>query len=419
MAIWLFPGCYVKPDDAPSLLVFSSLFPHEGQPTAGVFIRERMFRVAEQLPMVVVAPVPWFPLQGLLRIVRPHFRPAAPRFEQQSGIDVYFPRYLCFPGIFKRLDGILMALGSYRTVRRLKQERSFELIDSHFAYPDGYAAVKLGKWLKLPVTITLRGTELRMSKSAPLRKRMLKALDGAARIFSVADSLRQLMGQQGADTRKIQVVGNGVDLQKFSAVPRNEARQMFGLKDTDNVLISVGGLVPRKGYHRVIEVLPDLIQEFPNLKYLIVGGAGPEGDYSKELKEQVAALGLNEHVLFLGPKPSTELKFPLSTADVFVLATENEGWANVFLEAMACGLPVVTTRVGGNAEVVADAELGSLVEFGNARQLRDAIRDALSRNWDREYILQYARTNSWDGRVSTLVANFRELTGRSLKACEV
>jgi len=383
-----------------------------------VFIRERMFRVARELPMVVVVPVPWFPLQGLLRYIRPHFRPAAPRYEQQDGIDVYFPRYLCFPGILKRLDGILMALGSYLTVRKLRRERNIELVDSHFAYPDGYAAVRLGKWFQLPVTITLRGTELRMSRSPSLRRRMLQALDGASRIFSVADSLKQLVGQCGADTGKILVVGNGVDVNKFAAVPRDEARQMLCLKETDKVLISVGGLVPRKGYHRVIEILPDLVKEFPSLKYLIVGGASAEGDYSHVLREQVSSLGLEEHVMFLGPKPSEELKFPLSAADVFVLATENEGWANVFLEAMACGLPIVTTRVGGNAEVVANENLGSLVDFGDAAQLRDAVREALMANWGKDDIIEYARCNSWDGRVDTLVANFRQLTTKATSMCE-
>lgn len=397
-------------DNSPSLVVFSSLFPHRGQPNAGLFIRERMFRVAQKLPMVVVVPVPWFPLQGLLRYIRPHFRPTAPRFERQDGIDVYFPRYLCFPGVFKGLDGILMALGSWRTVRKLKAERKIQLIDSHFAYPDGYAAVKLGDWLELPVTITMRGTELRMSKVAPLKKRMLKALDGASRVFSVADSLRQLVVGLGADPDKIRVIGNGVDLEKFTAIPRVEARASLGLKSQDRVLISVGGLVPRKGFHRVIELLPRLVEEFPQLKYLIVGGASPEGDFSNKLHEQVASLGLEDHVLFLGQTPSEQLKVPLSAADIFVLATENEGWANVFLEAMACGLPVVTTKVGGNAEVVSDERLGSLVDFGEETQLRSAIKNALNRQWDAEYISDYASSNSWDDRVATLVNNFKDLT---------
>jgi len=102
---------------------------------------------------------------------------------------------------------------------------------------------------------------------------------------------------------------------------------------------------------------------------------------------------------------------PLSAADVFVLATRNEGWANVFLEAMACGLPVVTTDVGGNAEVVATANLGTVVPFGQADQLARAIADALIRDWDRDAIVAYAESNNWDCRVRTLAESFTEIVG--------
>lgn len=394
----------------PSILVYSSLFPHRGQPNAGVFIRERMFRVARELPVVVVVPVPWFPLQGLLRLIRPHFRPPAPRYEQQDGIDVYFPRYLGFPGILKRLDGILMAMGSYLRLRKLKKERDIELIDSHFAYPDGYAATLLGKWLKLPVTITLRGTEVRVSQSELLRPLMLEALSSATRVFSVADFLRQHVASLGADVEKVVVVGNGVDTEKFYPVARSDAREVLGLSSDDQVLISIGGLVPRKGFHRVIEVLPELLIDFPRLKYLIVGGGGPEGDFGQHLKDQVAALGLTNNVIFLGAMPSEKLKVPLSASDLFVLSTQNEGWANVFLEAMACGLPVITTKVGGNAEVVVNDDLGVLVEFGNPAQLMAAIRKALLKEWDSNAIIDYAKGNSWDTRVNTLLHNFAGIT---------
>ena len=108
--------------DSPRIIVFTTLFPNPGQPNAGLFIRERMFRVAKKLPIVVVAPVPWFPFQGLIRLFRPHFRPQAPRYEQQDGISVYHPRFFSFPGILKSRDGFFMAIGSFSTVRKLKKK---------------------------------------------------------------------------------------------------------------------------------------------------------------------------------------------------------------------------------------------------------------------------------------------------------
>jgi glycosyltransferase involved in cell wall biosynthesis len=108
-------------------------------------------------------------------------------------------------------------------------------------------------------------------------------------------------------------------------------------------------------------------------------------------------------VHFLGALPPDELKWALSASDVFVLATRNEGWANVFLEAMACGLPVITTDVGGNAEVVCRDELGSIVPFGDADALLQALDVSLTQKWDRSAIVDYAQANQWDKRVAQLL----------------
>ncbi|MBV2218131.1 MAG: glycosyltransferase family 4 protein, partial [Diaphorobacter sp.] len=138
----------------PAIVVFSSLFPSRIQPGAGPFVRERMFRVGQRLPLCVVAPTPWFPLQALLRYWRPHFRPGAPRHEHQQGFDVWYPRFFSLPGMLKRLDGLSMALAAWPRLRALKRAGRLDVLDAHFAYPDGYAAVMLGRWLKVPVTIT-------------------------------------------------------------------------------------------------------------------------------------------------------------------------------------------------------------------------------------------------------------------------
>jgi teichuronic acid biosynthesis glycosyltransferase TuaC len=386
----------------PRLVVFSTLFPSSAQPTAGLFIRERMFRVGRELPIVVVAPRPWFPLQGLIRLVRPGFRPSEPRHERQQGVDVYQPRFLSVPGLAKSFDGILMALSLYWPMKRLQARFGFNVIDSHFGYPDGYAAVLLGRWLECPVTITLRGTEVRHARDKALRPLLTKALTGAERIITVSDSLRRLALELGVPPERAQVVANGVDADKFYPADRAAMRARYGLPSDARVLITVGGLVERKGFHRVIELMPALLQQFPDLHYLVVGGACAEGDWGDRLRQQVEALGLGERVHFLGTMPPEALREPLSAADLFVLSTRNEGWANVLLEAMACGLPVVTTDVGGNAEVVSRSELGMVVSFDDASALQHALSDALARQWDRNAIVSYARDNGWDKRIDCL-----------------
>jgi glycosyltransferase involved in cell wall biosynthesis len=394
--------------DRIDLVVFSALFPSAPRPGAGLFIRERMFRVARHRPLAVVSPQPWFPGQSLIRLLRPGYRPQAPALEIQQGIRVYHPRFLSVPGLLRQFDGWSMALASVGLMRRLRRQGA-RLIDAHFAFPDGEAATRLGRWLDLPVTLTLRGTEVPHSRQAALRPRLVRTLKSAARVFSVSDSLRRLAIELGASAEKTEVVGNGVDTACFHPVDRAAARRKYALPPDAHVLVSVGALVERKGMHRVIEAMPALIKHHPDLHYLIVGGASPEGDNRAELEAQVARLGLGERVHFLGALPPDELKWPLSASDVFVLATRNEGWANVFLEAMACGLPVVTTDVGGNAEVVCRDALGTIVPFGDSAALQQALDDALDKTWDRSAILDYARANQWDRRVAQLLQAFDPL----------
>lgn len=395
----------------PRVLVFSSLFPNPADPAAGVFIRERMFRVAEHLPIVVVSPKPWFPGEALIRLFRPRFRPRAPRFEIQQGIEVYAPRFLSFPGFFKTWDSLFMALGSYATLRKLKRRFGFNLIDAHFCYPDGHAASMLGRWFKVPVSITLRGSESTYAKTPAFKQRMVAAMNTAKRVFSVSESLRRLAMSIGVDPRKAVTIGNAVDSAKFQPMDRAEARSRLGLSADAPVIVSVGWLVERKGFHRVIECLPLLVRHHPDLRYLVVGGASAAGSMEPELRRQVVDLGLEDIVRFLGPQPQDELKWLLSAADVFVLATRREGWANVFLEAMACGLPVVTTDVDGNPEVVCRPELGEIVPFGDKEALTGAIARSLARTWDRAEIRRYALENSWDRRIATLCGELRAMLG--------
>ncbi len=391
------------------LLVFSSLFPSKVQPGAGLFIRERMFRVGKHIPLVVVSPVPWFPFQGLIRYFKPGYRPQPPKLEEQQGVQVYHPRFFAVPGLLRRLDGLSMALCSFFLLLRLKRSFKFTLIDSHFAWPDGYAATLLGRWLAVPVTITMRGTEVPHCKEPLKRSKVLLALSRAARVFSVADSLKRHVVAFGADADKIQVVGNGVDTQRFFPQSKHDARDRLALPADAQVLVTVGGLVERKGFHRVIELMPALLEAFPRLYYVVVGGPCAEGDWSERLAAQAKELGVAERVLFTGAVAPDELRWPLSAADIFVLPTANEGWANVFLEAMACGLPVVTSDVGGNPEVVCHKGLGTIVPFGHSEALQAAIVSALKHNWQREEILAYAKNNSWDHRVEHLLAAFADI----------
>lgn len=393
----------------PRLVVYTRVYPNVEQPNYGLFVRERMRRVARELDVVVVAPAPWFPLQGLLRRWRKGFRPSLPSVEVQDGIVVYHPRFFCFPGILKWTDAWFQALGSFWLMRRLRNDFGFDIIDAHFIYPDGAAARLLSRWLKRPYTVTLRGSLVRFGASKAHRWQIMRTLEGAALVLSVADSLRKDAISWGIPPEHVQVVGNGVDLERFFPEDRNSSRRRLGLPDDATVLVSVGGLTERKGFHRVIDVIPGLLAKWPNLHFVIAGGATPEGNNESDLREQISRLNLNDRVHLIGSVPPDELRYVYSAGDVFVLATRFEGWANVFLEASACGLPIVTTDVGGNAEVVSSEAVGMIVPYGNAKALHDALDVALAREWDKGVIISYATSNAWQTRIPQLLDVFQRI----------
>ena len=394
----------------PRILVYSSLFPSAVAPNAGGFIRERMFRVARRLPLVVVAPQAWSPFDWLIRLFRKEFRAPAPAYELMDGIEVHRPRFLSLPGVLKRFDGWLMGRCTLACVQRLQSGFGANVIDAHFGYPDGYAATWIGRRLGLPVTITLRGSKDQRLLGTDCAPALRAALSSAAHLFAVSASLVEHVGRPlGQSPERFTLVGNGVDLTRFGPADRAEARRRLDIPEDATVLIGVGNLIELKGFHRVIPLLPRLRERFPGLRYLIVGGATAQGDPSGELRALARAHGVEDIVRLCGRQPQDELRWYYSAADVFVLATAYEGWANVFLEAMACGLPVVSTRVGGNAEVVSAPQLGTLVEFWDPQAFAGALQDALARPWDREAIRVYARANDWERRVDQLVAVFQRL----------
>ena len=377
------------------LLVFSTVFPNAAQPHHGIFVRERMRGLPPDVEVMVVAPTPWFPFVSGLR---PGFRPSLPqtsREEVQDGVRVLHPRFLSFPGIFKCLDGVLLALGALPTLLRLRRTFRFDAIDAHFVYPEGLAAALLGRLLRVPVLITLRGM-LPLLVPFRLRRPQLRwALRRAARVIAVSETLRDDAVALGIPPDKIRVIENGIDGRLFHPQDRLEVRRRLDLPESGPVLVSVGTLAPRKGFQLVIEALPALAERFPGIRFVIVGGAGAEGAMEEDLRALAARLGVADRVIFAGPRQRGELAAFYSAADVSVLASAHEGCPNVVLESLACGTPVVGTPVGSIPSLLADSEAGRLAER-TVPALTEALAAALSRTWDRGRVRARVADRTWE-----------------------
>jgi glycosyltransferase involved in cell wall biosynthesis len=377
------------------VLVLSSTFPSAEQPTRGVFVRERVRRLAKRCEVVVVAPVPWFPMNGWLR----GERNAVLRVEDQEGLRVYHPRFFSLPRYGKFLDGALYFLSLIRFVARLRRSFPFEVIDAHFAFPDGLGATLLAKLFACPVVVTLRGSIVRLSGYRLHRPQLRWALRHADRVTAVSESLKGVAIGLGIPAHRVRVIPNGVDHTTFSPMERRQARQLCGLPESATILLTVAGLYEGKGQHTVIDALPFLTDRYPEVLYVMVGSPRRGELYQRRLQAEIRKLGLDRHVLFAGPRPHAELRRWFSAADVSVLATQSEGWPNVLLESLACGTPVVATHVGGAPEIVRHREDGLLVPFGDAAALRDALLLAVKQPWDRRAIVRHAQPFDWSESV--------------------
>ncbi len=387
------------------VLVLSSVFPTPMRPTFGVFVRERVRHVAAHCEVVVVAPVPWFPFN---RWVRGRERAVSPVVEDQEGITVYHPRFLCLPGFGKCLDGIFYFLSLLPFIAWLKRRFAFDVIDAHFTYPDGLAGALLGKVFGRPAVITLRGSHDVRHASYALRRRQIRfALHASARLISVSESLRQFVASLSIHPSKVRVIPNGVDGSRFFLSDRGAAREKLGLPCDRVILLSVGSLIEVKGHHLVLEILPSLVARRPDLLYVAIGGGARGDDYPRIIEGLVRSHGLEGHVRIVPPRPHDEIALWMAAADLFCLATRWEGWSNALMEALACGLPVVTTRVGGNAEFVRNGKDGLLVPFWDGRAFGDAILRALEVQWDRKAISERACANGWERTAEQVLQEFR------------
>src|SRR5207244_3052928 len=207
----------------------------------------------------------------------------------------------------------------------------------------------------------------------------------AAGVVTVSRALKDALVALGVPAESIQVLRNGVDLTLFSPVDRERVRQRLGMKQ--RTLLSVGNLLAFKGHHiaiRALSLLPDC--------ELVIIGAGPERPALDALARQT---GVGERVRFAGSIGQEQLREYYGAADALVLASSREGWANVLLEAMACGTPVVASDVWGNREVVKSPAAGILVDQCSAEGVAEACVRLLSAPPAREATRAYAEGFDW------------------------
>jgi glycosyltransferase involved in cell wall biosynthesis len=289
-----------------------------------------------------------------------------------------------------------MARGSAATIsKRLHNGFPFDVIDAHFVYPDGFAAIQIGRQLNRPVVVTARGSDVTRNKHFPhIRPLLGEVMRTASQLIAVSEELRGDFIELGAAPEKIHVIPNGVDTTCFHPMSREVACQELGLCQEDCWLVSVGRLDHNKGQWLIVEALKKIgLDELRQrrIKLALIGA----GEDREKLEGISRAAGLSEIIHFAGQINPEKICTWYNAANVKILASRREGSPNVVLEALACGTPVVASLAGRNAVVIEEGKQGILFPPEKDEALKAAILQALDRKWNRQEIAQYGNQRNW------------------------
>lgn len=353
------------------------------------------------------------PLGTNARVIHLPAGPEAPMPREE--VHRHLPEFVANLEAFRRAEG-----------------REYALVHSHY-WLSGVAGLTLAERWRVPLIQmfhTLGQLKNAVARSPGEREPDLRIAE-EERIVAGADRLvasnpverAHLVWYYQARAERIRVIPCGVDTELFCPMDQSEAKAALGLGPAP-VLLYVGRLSPIKGLETLLEALPRVPQRGEPIPALfVIGGDAdePENGHVLSLRERVAALGLEGEVRFLGPQPQEGLRLYYAAAEMTVMPSYYESFGMVALEAMACGNPVIASRVGGLTTTVQDGVTGYLVPEGDPLVLGDRISAILGdtdlrRRLGRE-AARWAAQYRWPcvaEEVCRLYAEFRPAAGRHL-----
>ncbi|MCJ8158195.1 glycosyltransferase [Sphingomonas sp. LaA6.9] len=382
------------------VLTLSSLFPDATRPNFGVFVERQTLSLAARcdIALEVIAPIgvpPW----PLSRHARYRGFDVVPEREHWKGLAVHRPRFPVIPGGNGFASAALMARAVLPVARRLHAQHRFDLIDAQFFFPDGPAARRIARALDLPFSIKARGADIHYwGRQRGSRKAIRDAGGSADGLLAVSAALRDDMATLGIPSNRTRVHYTGVDLDRFRPGDRGALKAERDIQGP--LVISVGALIPRKGQALLIDALTLL----PGVTLALAG----EGSDRAKLEAQAARLGVSERVRFLGSIAHEALPGWLAAADVMALPSSSEGLANAWVEALACGTPIVISDCGGARELLDRPEAGRIVARESG-EIASAIAETLSNPPDAAQVRKTAERFTWEANSDALFAHLSAL----------
>lgn len=373
----------------PRVLVLSRSYPNNVTELLGLWVRQLVAHSTAYCDPRVVSPVPYCPPAPGLPSSFSRFR-RVDRRARQDGVEAYHPRFLAGPGYsLYQIEWLLQYAAIRRVADQMRAEFPFDLIHAHFSYPDGAAAVRLGRRFRVPVVITEHIPWTVWDSLPRVKRRAMWAARNCHAHLSVSESVRQTVIAAAGPLPNLHVLPNGVngEVFQFPAGARN--------RKPDQILFA-GAVRPVKGVDVLLRALRILLDRGRQLK-LVIAGEPFYGRYRKEetrLRSLAGELAISGHVVFAGKKLPHEVAALMRESAMLVLPSRIESFGMVLVEALACGTPVVATRCGGPEEIV-NPSVGALAEPGDPASLADAMAEVLSRTgqYPPEALRNYALSN--------------------------
>lgn len=390
------------------VLSISTLFPSPQRPSFGRFVANQMRAVAQtgDAEVIMVNPVglpPW-PLSAAERYRKLQESPAQ---SDCDGIAVLHPRFRLVPKIGGDGNPARIAKALLPLTRALHAEAPFDLVDAQFFFPDGPAAGLVAAELGLPLSIKARGSDIHYWGQRPRAlAQMLAAARQAGRLLAVSRALARDMAALGMPEDRIAVHYTGLDRERFHPMERKAARALVSAIPDLNVwaegplIVTPGSLIAIKGQRLALAAL----EQVPGAHLAFAG----TGEDETALRQAAKSRGLAERVQFLGQVPHDLLPQLFSAADVVMLPSEREGLANVWVEALACGAPLVIPDIGGAREVVSDPSAGRIAPR-EPEAMAEAVRALLADPPSQEAVAANAERFSWEENARQLVEFWRDV----------
>lgn len=377
------------------ILIVTTFFPNAVDRYRTVFVKNLVVAMHRRVTLGVVAPVPYAPPSPV--VARWAALRRVPVEESIDGVDVVHPRFIVIPK-FNVFSGLGYFIGVLRTLYSAKKRLGSLLLHVHCGYPDSVGVACAARLLRLPYVVTVHGSDINVyAAMRSLKPQIRWALGGARGVIAVSNDLvakvTHLMN--GSQINLTYIPCAGFDARIFFARSLLESRRALAISETARVVVFVGNLVPIKGVESLVDAWALLKQRGtldPEDRLIVIG----EGVCRVPLEQHGRSANILSNTSFVGAIPQAQVANWIAAANLLCLPSRKEGTPNVIVEALAMGVPVVASRVGGIPELVRDDVNGVLVEPGHAAQLADALDYTMSRTWQREEICASVAHLTWD-----------------------